>query len=292
MLQEGIRDHVFNHDSVRQFDPQPAVDLHPAEFAFGEFVAPFLETAFGELHNITLVHQGHRWAAIVDSVLDRFANQTLAAFDRNRFDANGRGFGKANFFHAHFLLQEGNHPLHFRRAGFPLHPSVNILGVLAKDHHVGFFRLFHRTGHTGEITHRAQAHIEIEHLAQGHIERTHAAGSRRRERALDRHHILAHRLHGFVRQPAIGAIHARCFLAGIDFHPRDLALATIGFRHCGIDHLTHHRRNIHARAIALDKGNNRVHRHLERVVGVYLNLLAANRNFNMLIHHDSLKTKK
>ena len=40
------------------------------------------------------------------------------------------------------------------------------------------------------------------------------------------------------------------------------ALAAIGFRHRGIDHLDHRRRHVYADAIAFDERNDRLVRHL------------------------------
>ena len=55
----------------------------------------------------------------------------------------------------------------------------------------------------GKLINRPQADIEVEFLAQSHVQRTvtDTATDRRRQRPLDRHHIVPHRMQGFFWQP-------------------------------------------------------------------------------------------
>jgi hypothetical protein len=62
-------------------------------------------------------------------------------------------------------------------------------------------------------------------------------------------------------QPDVATVFLRRFFAGVDFHPVDLLLAAVGLRHCRVDHLDHHRRDVHADAVAFDEGNDRIVRH-------------------------------
>ena len=64
-------------------------------------------------------------------------------------------------------------------------PGVDVLGVLAEDHHVDFLRMLHRRRHALEPAHRPQADIQIEHLAQRDVQRSDAAADRRGQRAFD-----------------------------------------------------------------------------------------------------------
>jgi hypothetical protein len=54
----------------------------------------------------------------------------------------------------------------------------------------------------------------------------------------------------------------------------DLLLAAIGLGHRGVHHLQHDRRDVETGAVALDVRNDRLIRHVERVVGVDGDLLA------------------
>ena len=77
--------------------------------------------------------------------------------------------------------------------GLPLDAGVDVLGVLAEDHHVDLLGALHRRGHALEVAHRAQADVEVEHLAQRDVERADAAADRRGQRALDADQVLAER---------------------------------------------------------------------------------------------------
>ncbi len=68
----------------------------------------------------------------------------------------------------------------FFASGVPfaeLDAGVDVLGVLAEDHHVELLRMLHRAGHAAVVLHRADAGVEIERLAQRDVQ---ASGCRHR----------------------------------------------------------------------------------------------------------------
>jgi len=181
-------------------------------------------------------------------------------------------------------MQELDELLGLVAVGGPFDAGVDVLRVLAEDHHVDLVRLLQRRRHALEVLHRAQADVEVELLAQRHVERADAAAHRRGQRALDRHHVLAQDLQRLVGQPHIGAVDLGGLLAGVDLHPLDLALALVGLGHRGVDHLEHHRRDVEARAVALDVGNDRLIGHVQRVILVDGDLLPALGHLDVLVH--------
>ena len=88
------------------------------------------------------------------------------------------------------LGEEVEHLLRLRRAGGVFDAGVDVLGVLAEDHHVHLLRMLHRRRHAREIAHRPQADVQIEHLPQRDVQRADAAADRRRQRALDADEVL------------------------------------------------------------------------------------------------------
>ena len=74
--------------AARQLAPRAAVELDGAELALGQLVAPVTEGALRELHDVALVHQRQALALVGDRVLERRADQALAALARDRLDAD------------------------------------------------------------------------------------------------------------------------------------------------------------------------------------------------------------
>ena len=91
-------------------------------------------------------------------------------------------------------------------------------------------------------------------------------------------------MQGFLWQPHIGAIDLCRLFTRKHFHPVNFFLAAVGFGNGGINHFQHHRRNIHTRAIALDKRNDGLIRHIQRVVGIDSDFLALGGHLDVLIH--------
>src|SRR5690606_7230532 len=116
-------------------------------------------------------------------------------------------------------------------------------------------------GHAGEPAYRTLADIKVKLLTQRDVQRTDTTPYRRGQRALDRHHVVAHGFEGFLGQPGVLVIDLGGFLASIDFHPGDLALARVGLLNGGIDHLDHHRTDVDTDTVTLDVGNDRIVRY-------------------------------
>src|SRR5690606_5881455 len=246
LLQHGVSDGVL-HDNVLagvrvlELHPRAAVQQLGTELVTGHFVAPFLEGTFGELHDVALVNDSHGAAIIVHGVLQGLANQTLGTFLGNRLDADTAVFGEADLGDAHFLGEELDDFLGFRGAGLPLDTGIDVFGVLTEDDHVHVAGVLDRAGYTGEPANGALANVQVQLLAQGNVQRANAAAYWRGQRALDGNHVVLDRVQGLFGQPGVLVIDLGGLLAGENFHPGDLALATVGFFHGGIDYFHHDR---------------------------------------------------
>ena len=290
LLQHGVGDHVLDDDlaagvRVGQLVPRAAVQGCCAKFPGGEPVAPVLERPLGELHDVALVHEGHRSAVFIDGVLQGLAHQALGALHRDRLDADAAVAREADLAHAHALLQKADDLLRPRRIRLPFDPGVDVLGILAEDHHVGFVRRHHRARHALEPAHGAQANVEVELLAQGHVQRADAAAHRRGHGALDADFEFAHGFQRFRWQPLVRAIDLKGLLPGVDFHPGDPPPPAVGLGHRGVHHLEHDRRDVDADAVALDEGNDGVVGNVEAVVFVDGDLLTIGGHGNVLVRH-------
>ena len=195
------------------------------------------------------------------------AHQALGALAGHRLDADAGGVREADLGVElrERLLEEFLELLVVGAARLELDAGVDVLGVLAEDHHVHLFGRLDRGGHALEPAHRAQAHVQVEHLAQRDVQRADAAADRRRERSLDRDEVVAAGLHGLFRQP--GVVEVVRLLAGEDLHPVDLALAAVGLGDRGVEHAHGCAPDVGAGAVALDEGDDRVVRHLQAAVG-------------------------
>ena len=263
LLQESISNRVFHHDfttgvRVGEFAPWAAIDQFCAEFFLSHFVAHITEQTFGELHDVTFVHQGNALTIVVDRVFHRGAHNTSGAFNRNRFDTDTRGGWEADFFHAHFVLQEVDDFLGVVGLSLPFDTGIDVFGVFTEDHHIGFRWVFQWRRHASEIAHRAHALIQVEFLTQCHVQRTDTAADWGGHWAFDRHGIFFQCVKCFFWQPFISTVDAGGFFTSIHFHPMNFLLATIGFRNSSINHIFHHRSDIDTNTIAFDERNNRI----------------------------------
>ena len=254
----------------------------------GQSITPILEGTFGELHDVALVHQGHGVAIVVDGILDGSTHQTLGTGLGHRLDADTAGLGEANFLHAHLVLQEGDHFLGLFAIRLPLDTGVDVFGVFAEDHHVSQIRTLDRARGPFVVTDRAQADVEIQLLTQGHVEGANTATDRRGQRALDGHAIFTNEIQGFGRQPGTFAINMSRFLAGIDLHPGDLALALVGFLDRSIHHIQHGRGYVNTYAIPFDKRNDRMVGNLQLAVGIDCDFLTLGRDYYFAFHRHLL----
>ena len=115
-MQERIGDRVLDHDvaagpRILELAPRAAVDRLRSEFLLRQRIRPVAEAALGELHDVALVHDGHRFATVVDRVLDGFSHQALGALARDRLDADSRRCRKADFLDGHVVDQKVHHLL-------------------------------------------------------------------------------------------------------------------------------------------------------------------------------------
>src|SRR5207244_11281364 len=90
LLQSDVGDRVLDHEAAARlghwnFAPWSAIDFFRTEIIFRDVVAPVAKRPFGELHDITLVHQRDALALIQDRVTDRAVDQAHAAGATDRF---------------------------------------------------------------------------------------------------------------------------------------------------------------------------------------------------------------
>src|SRR5205807_1513298 len=90
LLQRDVGDRVFDHNSATgfahwNFAPWSAVDFFRAEITLRDLVAPVPERAFGEFHDVALVHERYAFALVQDRVTDRAVDQAHAAGTADRF---------------------------------------------------------------------------------------------------------------------------------------------------------------------------------------------------------------
>ncbi|MNS57298.1 hypothetical protein D3C72_901810 [compost metagenome] len=292
-MQEGIGDDVLDDDGlaglrVLEGAPGAAVNQLGIVLFLGQGIAPILEGTFGELHDVALVHQGHGVAIVVDGVLDGGTDQTLGTGLGHGLDADAAGLGEADLLHAHLVLQEGDHLLGFIAVRLPLDAGVDVFGVLAEDHHVGQLGVLDRARGPFVVTNRTQADVEIQLLTQGHVEGANTATDRGGQRALDGHAVFTNEIQGFGRQPGTFAIDMSRFLAGINLHPGDLALALVGFLDRSVHHVQHGRGHVHTDTIPFDKRNDGVVGNVQLAAGIDCDFLTLGRDNYFAFHRHLL----
>src|SRR5256886_6855347 len=192
--------------------------------------------------------------------------ETLRPFLRHRFDADAGTLREADL---GVRLGEGlpeqlEKLLVVGAAGLEFDAGIDVLGVLAEDHHVDFFGMPDGRGYAPVPAHRAQAHEQVEHLTQGHVEGADAATDRGGERPLDGHQILATGGDRLVRQP--GAEQPGGFFPRVDLHPVDAPLAAVSLGYRGVHHAHAGAPDVRARAVTLDERKDRVLRDDELAV--------------------------
>ena len=241
----------------------PGVNL-VGELALGKLIAPNLERALGELHNVALVDESNRRFLVVDGVLNGGTNKALCALLAHRLDADARRFGEADFLHAHFLNQE---LLDFQVLGGAVHifdTSVDVFGVLAEDAHINKLGAFYRRRCALIILHGAQAYVKVESLTQSHVERADTAANRGCERAFDAHQILAESVESLVGKPAASGIEG--FFASQNLFPLNFAFAAVVFGHSRVHYFLRCRPDVAANSVALDERDYGVVRHIKFAV--------------------------
>ncbi|MNF66429.1 hypothetical protein D3C84_482200 [compost metagenome] len=294
LLKHGVGDGVFHHDvlagvRVLELHPRTAVQQLGAELVTRDFVAPFFEGTFGELHDVAFVDDGHGAAIVVHGVLQGLAHQALGAFQGNRLDADAAILGEADLLDAHFLGEELDDLLGLGGASLPLDTGVDVFGVLAEDHHVDVAGLLHRAGHAFEPAYRTLANVQVQLLAQGDVQGADATTDRRGQRALDGNDVIANGFQGLFRQPGVLVVDLGGFLTGIDLHPGDLASTAVGLGNGGIHHLDHDRADVDADAVALDEGDDRVVRYIQGHICIDGDFVTDCRHLDLLVSHAELR---
>ena len=254
VLQEGVGDAVLDHEAA-------GGDLR-AEFFLRQFIAPALEAAFGVFHDVALVHEGDGRAAVVERIATGGADEPARAFTRDGLDPVGGTLRETDLAHPHLFAQEAAELFRLRRAGLPFDAGVDVLRVLAEDHHVHPLGMPHGRGDPAEPAHRAQAHVQVEPLAQGHVQRTDAAPDRRRQGTLDADPVGPESLHRLVRE--VGSERVESLLSGGHFQPVQAPVA-VRLGYGGIQDAAHRRGDLGSHAVAGDIGY-RHGNHFERVL--------------------------
>jgi len=193
-----------------------------AELVPGDLVAPVAERALGEFHDVSLVHQGHRFPVVVDGVLYRLAHQVLRIDDTDRLDADA---SVQRDLRVHLLGQEVDQLLRLRAPLLPFNAGVHVFHVLPVDDHIHFLGLLYRAWDAGQVPDRPDAGIELHLLAQGHVDASDPASDRRGEGALNGHLVAADLLQRVLGEPSPGFLEG--FLSRQHLHPFDLPLAAV-----------------------------------------------------------------
>ena len=202
---------------------------HVTELLPRQLVAPVAEGSLGELLDVALVYESDALAPLIKGVLDGLADQALGAELADGLDADA---GTRLEVGAHLLLQEPLDPICLGCAGLVFDAGVDVLGVLAEDHHIHQLGTLHNAGDAWIPPHGTHASIEVQHPAQGDVEATEPTTYRRGEGAFDTDDVLAQRLDRLLGH--IGAVDAVGLLASVDLHPVDLAPALVDLLHGGI----------------------------------------------------------
>src|SRR5207249_1261460 len=198
-------------------------------------------------------------------VLDRGACEPLGALARDRLDADAARPREPDLLDAHLALEERDHLLRLGALGWPLDAGVDVLGVLAEDHHLDLLGPLDRARHAGEVTHRSQAHVEVEHLPERHVERANTAADRGGERSLDADDELLEGRDRVLGEPVLEAVEG--LLAGVDLHPGDLPLAAVRLAYRGVEDRLAGAPDVGPRAVAFDEGDDGLIGDVEAPVG-------------------------
>ena len=279
ILQESIGNHVFNDQLACGHGLSPGLigRFHAlflldgivltsrkgpiGKFSFGHFITPVLKSAFGKLHDISLVYQGHRRQSTFQRITDGTTHQTLRPFPRNGFYAERRAFRETDFRNAHLFGQELQKFGGFGGSGIPFDPGVNIFGIFPEDMHIDLLGFLNRRNHPLEPTNRTQTYEQIELLTQSHVQRTDTPTDRSGQRTLDTNLIGSESLHRFIRQPAPGLF--KSLLTGQHLFPQNGPAVSIGFFQSSPHHALSRRRNFGTYTVPFNKRNFHLIGHLK-----------------------------
>src|SRR5690606_19941207 len=290
LLQEIVGDHVLDDDlsagrGILEREPRAAVDLARAELLARHLVTPVTERALRVLHDVALVHERHGAAVVAHGVLERLADEALRALAGDGLDADPRARGEADLRDAELRLQEMDQLLHLGGAGGPLDARVNVLGVLAKHHHVHVVGNLRGRRRPRKIADRTNARVQIHCLTNRDVQRADAFADGRRERPLDRHDVADERIHRLVGQDLPLAVPRDRLLTGIDLHPCDRAPPSVRLLDRGVDDRAHDRRDVDTDAVAFDERDDRAVRDRKRFVLVDRDRFTALGRLDVLVSH-------
>ena len=177
----------------------------------------------------------------------RHADEPLAPLGTHRLDADAR---RRRYVVSHFL-EERDEPLGLVAAALELDAAVNVLGVLAEDHHVHLVGALVRRLDALEVAHRADAGVQVEAQAQVDVDAAEAAADGRGERPFEAEAVVLERLERVVGQVELALlllaergdllvldlreVQFAGHVAGVDVEPVDAALAAVGLRHGGVE---------------------------------------------------------
>src|SRR5256712_1258082 len=249
-----VGDAVLDDDPSRVPLPRSQLGLRNglvAEPLPRDLVPPLSKPALGELHDVALVHERHRGAPRLDGVLNRLRNQPLRPELRHRLDAD-RAAG-ADLRSVAFR-EKPDDGVGLLTARLILDARIDVLDVLAEDHHIELPRLLHGRRHAFEVAHGPDAGVEVEHLAQRDVERADPAADGRGEGPLDRDAVCADRVKRRLGEPAVCSFEG--LLPGQHLEPFDPAAACGRPLDCRVEHAARGAPDVGARAVALDERDN------------------------------------
>jgi hypothetical protein len=126
---------------------------------------------------------------VPQGVLDGGAHQALRPLARHGLMPKPLDSGKRTFLKRSPKFSASSWLKRAASAGafLELDAGVDVLGVLAVDHHVHVAGALDGRGDALEPAHGPHAGVQVQHLAQRHVQRADAAAHRRGQRPLDPH---------------------------------------------------------------------------------------------------------
>ena len=259
LLQECVGDRVLDQQAITGV----ALALLPghglrAELLLRQLVTPGAKRTLRELHDVALVHKGHRLAMVHKCVRDGGAHQALRSGLGDRLDPDGTVGPNLP---PQLIAEELQEPLRLGGSRGCLQAGVHVLGVLPEDHHVDLLRMLHRRWHTRVPAHRPDARVEVHDLADRNIDAADPSSDGSRQRPLDPDEVRGECVERCLGKPFTGRV--ECLLPSEDLGPLDAPFAGVRLLDGGIKYTLRRRPDVRPGAVTLDKGNDRPIGHLE-----------------------------
>ena len=213
-----------------------------------QLIAPELKGAFGELHDVALVHEGDAVLAVGQSVINGFADEALGAEGAHGLDAET---GIWTHVGLELVAQKGFQLAGLGAAGRELNAFVKVFGIFTENDHVHQLRVLDRGADAWKIFNGPHAGVEIENLAQGHVEAADASAHRGGHGAFDGQFRAAQGGEGGFGQ--IFAGFGIGLFTGHELFPVNAVFAVVGFTQRGIQHGLCGGPDFRANAVAFDK---------------------------------------